>query len=72
MQLTNSSLLQKEIFINNEWICREGQQRFTVYNPADGSKIIDVADATVKDTEQAIAAATAAFKNWSKGNFGKS
>ncbi len=65
MQLINTSLLQQDIFINNEWTCGEGKQRFPVYNPADGSKISDVADATVKDTEQAIAAATAAFKSWS-------
>src|SRR3954462_5183163 len=65
MQLTNTALLQKDIFINNEWIAGEGDQRFAVYNPADGSKIIDVAGATVKEAEQAIAAATAAFKSWS-------
>jgi len=65
MQLTNTDLLQKDIFINNEWIAGEGDQRFAVYNPADGSKIIEVAGATVKETEQAIAAATAAFKSWS-------
>lgn len=65
MQLTNTSLLQKGIFINNEWLPGEGGRCFAVYNPADGSKIVDVADATVKEAEQAITAATTAFKSWS-------
>lgn len=66
MQLTNTSLLQKDIFINNQWLPAASNQRFTVYNPADGSPIIDVANATVKETEQAITAAAAAFKTWSR------
>src|SRR6476659_8086391 len=65
MQLANTTLLQQNIFINNQWLPSEGNRQFAVYNPADGSKITDVADATVKDTEQAIAAATEAFKTWS-------
>ena len=65
MQLTNTTLLQKDIFINNQWLPSAEKQRFPVYNPADGSKIIDVANATVKETEQAIAAAMEAFKTWS-------
>ncbi len=43
----------------------EGNRRFSVYNPADGSKIIDVADATVTDTAQAIGVAAQAFPSWS-------
>ena len=65
MQLTNTALLQNNIFINNEWLPAEGNKTFAVYNPADGSKIIDVADATVTAAEAAIAAATEAFKIWS-------
>jgi succinate-semialdehyde dehydrogenase/glutarate-semialdehyde dehydrogenase len=65
MQLANTTLLQQNIFINNQWLPSEGNRQFAVYNPAYGSKITDVADATVKDTEQAIAAATEAFKTWS-------
>ncbi len=65
MQLTNTTLLQLNIFINNQWLPSEGNRQFAVYNPADGSKITDVADATVKDAEQAITAAAEAFKTWS-------
>jgi succinate-semialdehyde dehydrogenase/glutarate-semialdehyde dehydrogenase len=65
MQLTNTALLQKDIFINNQWLPAGENQRFAVYNPANGSTIIEVADATVKETEAAISAATEAFKTWS-------
>ncbi|TKK65223.1 NAD-dependent succinate-semialdehyde dehydrogenase [Ilyomonas limi] len=65
MQLTNTTLLQKDIFINNQWLPAEDNGTFAVYNPADGSKVADVANATVKETEQAIAAAVEVFKTWS-------
>ena len=66
MRLTNSSLLQNKIFINNQWQDASSGKTFEVRNPADGSLIINVADAGIEETNQAIDAATKAFTNWSK------
>lgn len=65
MQLNNTALLQKNIFINNQWIPSKENRQFAIYNPADESKIIDVANATVEEAEAAIIAATKAFITWS-------
>ncbi len=66
MQLTNPSLLQNKIFINNNWIDASTNQTFEVFNPADGSLIITVADAGVEETNGAIEAAAKALVHWSK------
>ncbi|RXK81963.1 NAD-dependent succinate-semialdehyde dehydrogenase [Filimonas effusa] len=64
MQLVYRSLLQTGYFINNNWQqCSEN--RFAVTNPATGAEIATVADAGVKETGEAIAAAEAAFPAWS-------
>lgn len=64
MQLSYFSLLQTGYFINNSWQ-QCSPDRFPVLNPATGEEIATVADAGVKETEQAIAAAEAAFPSWS-------
>ncbi len=65
MQLTNSSLLQKQIFINNQWQDAISKATFQVYNPANQSLITEVADAGIEETNRAIEAAAKAFKTWS-------
>ncbi len=52
------------MFINGEWL--EKEQRFTVYNPANGTILDNVADGGVEETIQAIDAAALAFTNWSQ------
>ena len=52
------------MYINGEWIKTE--RTFPVFNPATGEKIGKVADASGEDAHQAIEAAHAAFKEWSK------
>lgn len=44
----------------------KADKTFTVYNPATGAKIADVADMTAADCAAAIAAASAAFSAWAK------
>ncbi len=66
MQLTNPSLLQNKIFINNQWMDASTNQTFEVFNPADGSLIATVADAGADETNGAIEAAAKALENWSK------
>ena len=37
MQLNDPSLLRESCFINGEWV--DGDQRLTVYNPANGDTV---------------------------------
>lgn len=64
MQLTNPSLLQTQLFINNQWLPGSSNQQFDVLNPADGSLVTTVADANEEDAVQAINAAAKAFVIW--------
>ncbi|HVY85090.1 MAG TPA: NAD-dependent succinate-semialdehyde dehydrogenase [Caulobacterales bacterium] len=51
-----------DAFINGEW--RGGANRFKVYNPANQQVLAEVPDLGASDTEDAIAAAHAAFPAW--------
>src|SRR5690606_6480734 len=50
-------------YINGRWYTG-GERRFGVFNPADGSQIHTIADASDDDLETAIAAARAALPAW--------
>lgn len=63
MQLSNSNLLQKNLFINDDWI--EANDVFDVINPASQSLITQVSNGNESHTLQAIEAASTAFKSWS-------
>ena len=64
MQLSNSNLLQKNLFINDDWI--EANDVFDVINPATQSLITQVSNGNETHTLLAIEAASTAFKSWSK------
>lgn len=51
------------MYIDGSWI--ESDRTFDVFNPANGEKIAEVADADVKDAHAAIEAASRAFAGWS-------
>ncbi|MES1200443.1 MAG: NAD-dependent succinate-semialdehyde dehydrogenase [Pseudomonadota bacterium] len=51
-----------DAFINGEW--RGGAKRFPVYNPANQQVLAEVPDFGASETEDAIAAAHAAFPAW--------
>ncbi|BCL73566.1 methylmalonate-semialdehyde dehydrogenase (acylating) [Vibrio nigripulchritudo] len=53
-------------FINNTITGTQDSDFADVYNPATGEKILNVALASAKTTEQAVEAAEAAFPGWSK------
>jgi len=53
------------IFIDGKWHDTEGQKTDIVYNPATLEPITEVAYGGKTETEEAIAAATRAFKTWS-------
>ena len=55
-----------QLYINGQWISSSGQQTFEVINPATEEVCANVVMGTKQDVDQAVIAATAAFKTWSK------
>lgn len=60
----NKQLIRKQLFINGEWLSGINKGTFDAYNPFGRELLGKVADGGAEDTERAIAAADAAFKNW--------
>ena len=63
MKLADASLLKNQCFINGQWV---GEAVEPVTNPASGAILAKVPNYGAKETEEAVAAASAAFKTWSK------
>jgi succinate-semialdehyde dehydrogenase / glutarate-semialdehyde dehydrogenase len=55
---------QRRLFVGGQWIDAEGGGTFDVLDPADGSVITAVGDATVADGQRALEAAVAAQGAW--------
>ena len=60
--LKDATLLKTDGLINGQWV--KGHSRFDVLDPATGHKLADVANLGPAETEQAIAAANAAWPAW--------
>src|SRR3954451_13986473 len=58
----------RRLFIGGSWTDAEGGGTFDVLDPADGSVLCQVADATVANGERALAAAVAAQDGWARTN----
>ena len=56
--------LERQLFINGQWIDAEGGKTFEVRNPASGEPIAAVADGGRVETQKAIAAASQAYPGW--------
>ena len=54
----------RQLLVGGEWVDAEGAATFDVHNPADGSVLTSVADATPADGERALAAAADAQREW--------
>lgn len=54
-------LLLNKAFVNGEWVAAKSQQKFDVFNPANGSIVGQVPDLDVNDVDEAIQAAHTAF-----------
>ena len=63
MKLADASLLKNQCFINGSWV---GEAVDAVTNPATGAILAKVPNYGAKDTQEAVAAASEAFKTWSK------
>ncbi|MDH2412709.1 NAD-dependent succinate-semialdehyde dehydrogenase [Nocardioides sp. CER19] len=57
---------QRGLFIGGKWREAEGGETFAVYDPADGSVLARVADATANDAMDALDAAVAAQADWAR------
>jgi succinate-semialdehyde dehydrogenase / glutarate-semialdehyde dehydrogenase len=65
LPLTDQRLLREDLFIAGEWRAGSGA-RTEVFNPSSGELLASVADAGAEDVREAIAAADAAFRSWSR------
>ncbi len=57
---------QRNLYIGGHWREGDGGKRFDVLDPADGSKITDVADGSTGDAMKALDAAVAAQHDWAR------
>ena len=64
MQLTDSSSLKTQAFVDGKWIDADGGGTFTVTNPATGEVIAEVAGCGGEETRRAIEAAERAQILW--------
>lgn len=62
--LKNPALLQKQGFINGQFVDSSSKAVFAVTDPSSGNVVAEVADMTVEDTYKAIADAQIAFESW--------
>lgn len=62
LALNDNQLLKTSSFVNGEWL--NAQSHFSVTNPANGETITHVGQASIGETELAIAQAKAAFSTW--------
>ena len=64
MQLKDMSLLKCQGFIDGRWVDADSGAVFAVTDPANGAKIVEVADMGVAETRRAIDAAARALPAW--------
>lgn len=57
---------QRGLLIGGEWRAADDDRRFDVRDPADGSVLTDVADASVADAVEALDAAVEAQHDWAR------
>lgn len=68
LNLRDSKLFRQQAYIDGCWTDAPCQARFTVLNPADDSVLGHAPDMGAAETEAAIAAAAAAWPQWSARN----
>ncbi|NYG54079.1 NAD-dependent succinate-semialdehyde dehydrogenase [Nocardioides perillae] len=60
------ALFTPQLFVGGAWRDAAGGRTFAVTDPADGSELAQVADATVEDARAALDAAVAAQEEWGR------
>ena len=64
LTLKDPSLLKEKLYINGEWVDGDSNETFTIYNPATGDQISQLASAGKSETRYAITCAKNAMQNW--------
>lgn len=60
--------LRTQLFINNEWVDAKGKKTFETVNPVTEEVIATVQEASDEDVDDAVKAASEAFKTWRKSD----
>lgn len=55
-----------QLFIDNQWVDSESSETIDSFNPATGEFLTRISNATAKDVDRAVQAATRAFSSWRK------
>lgn len=63
-QLSQSSLLKHQSYIDGKWADTKSGQTFSVTNLANGEHIIDMADLDAEEATLAVEAAERTHKSW--------
>ncbi len=66
MQLSDSTLLKNQAYLNGQWCDHPAGQTFTVTNPANAEMITEVPDMGVAEMRKVIAEANTAWDGWRK------
>lgn len=64
ISLDDADLLRPQAYVGGRWTAASGGKTFTVTDPADGSKLGEVAKMTAEDATSAVDAADKAFRGW--------
>ncbi|KAI0340797.1 succinate-semialdehyde dehydrogenase [Trametopsis cervina] len=64
--LKDASLIRSQGFIDGKWVDAKEGTKFSVNNPSTTEELGNIPDMGVAETREAIAAASKAFKTWSK------
>ncbi|KAI0700613.1 succinic semialdehyde dehydrogenase [Cytidiella melzeri] len=64
--LKDASLFRSQGFIDGQWVDAKEGAKFTVTNPATAEELGSIPDMGLAETKEAVAAASKAFKTWSK------
>lgn len=64
IELKDPSLLKTQAFISGEWVDSDKGETFSVYNPATGERLAEVASVGVNETRCAINGAQMAMASW--------
>ncbi|MEM8696677.1 MAG: NAD-dependent succinate-semialdehyde dehydrogenase [Pseudomonadota bacterium] len=63
--MISSVYLKSKAYIDGQWVSADDSALFSVYDPANGDEIAQVADCGQSETSRAVAAADVAFREWS-------
>ena len=66
MKAPRLSFAPKGLYIGGTWSAAEGDRTFETINPSTGEKLDDVPAAGPKDVDRAVAAASAACREWAR------